>query len=129
MAGPYTHKKLTDVKDSAVEFGLGDAMEARFARQDLDAEQTGISYHRIKPGQRQAFGHHHEEDEEIYVIVRGRGLIKLDDEIVEIEELDAIRISPEVTRALEAGEEGIDYLAFGSHTEGDGEVIPGWWSD
>jgi len=129
MAEPFTHKQLTDVKDSAPEFGYADAMEARFARESLDAEQTGVSYHRIKPGKRQAFGHHHDEDEEIYVIVRGSGRIKLDDEIIEVEELDAIRIAPEVVRALEGGDEGIDFLAFGSHREGDGEVIPGWWED
>ena len=129
MADPFTHRQLGDVKDSAAEFGMGEAMEARFARQDLDAEQTGVSYHRIKPGQRQPIGHRHDETEEIYVVIRGSGRIKLDDEIIEIEELDAIRISPEVVRALEGGEEGIDFLAFGSHKEGDGEVIPGWWSD
>ena len=129
MADPFTHRQLTDVKDSAPEFGFGDAMEARFAREALDAEQTGVSYHRIKPGQRQPIGRRHDEDEEIYVIVRGSGLIKLDDEIIEVEELDAIRISPEVVRALEGGEEGLDYLAFGSHRDGDGEVIPGWWSE
>jgi mannose-6-phosphate isomerase-like protein (cupin superfamily) len=129
MADSYTHQQLKDVKDSAPEYGLGDAMEARFAREALDAEQTGVSYHRIKPGQRQGIGHRHDEDEEIYVIVRGSGLIKLDDEIIEIEELDAIRISPEVVRALEAGDEGIEFLAFGTHREGDGEVIPGWWSE
>lgn len=127
MADPFTHTRLTEVKDSAPEFGL-EGMEARFAREALGAEQTGVSYHRIEPGQRQGIGHRHDEDEEIYVIVRGSGLIKLDDEIVEVEELDAIRISPEVMRALEAGEEGIDYLAFGTHREGDGEVVPGWWS-
>jgi mannose-6-phosphate isomerase-like protein (cupin superfamily) len=129
MADPYTHKQLTDVKDSAPDFGYDQAMEVRFAREALDAEQTGVSYHRIKPGQRQAFGHRHDEDEEIYVIVRGSGRIKLDDEIVEVEELDAIRIAPEVVRALEGGEQGVDFLAFGTHNEGDGEVIPGWWGE
>jgi mannose-6-phosphate isomerase-like protein (cupin superfamily) len=125
---PYTYKKLTDVKDSAVEFGLGDEIEARFAKDDLETEQTGFSYHRLKPGKRQGFGHRHEQAEEVYVIVRGAGLLKMDDEVIEVTELDAIRISPEVTRAFEAGEEGIDVLAFGPRKDGDGEVIPGWWS-
>jgi mannose-6-phosphate isomerase-like protein (cupin superfamily) len=129
MPDPFTHKKLTDVKDSAPQFGYDDAMEARFAREDLDAEQTGISHHRIKAGQRQGFGHRHDEDEEIYVILRGSGLMKLGDEVIEVEELDAIRISPEVMRALEAGDDGLEYVAFGTHREGDGEVVPGWWGD
>jgi mannose-6-phosphate isomerase-like protein (cupin superfamily) len=129
MRNPFTHKKLTEVKDSAPEFGFGDAMEARFAKDDLEAEETGFSFHRLKPGRRQAFGHRHEEAEEVYVVVRGSGLLKLDDEIIEVERLDAIRVAPDVTRAFEAGEEGLEVLAFGPRRDGDGKIIPGWWSD
>jgi len=43
--------------------------------------------------------------------------------------LDAVRVSPAVTRAFEAGPDGLEVLAFGPHHEGDGELIPGWWSD
>lgn len=129
MATPYTHKKLTDVKDSAPEFGMEDVQEARFAKNDLDAEETGVSHHRLKPGQRTPFGHKHENAEEVYVVIGGSGRLKLDDEVIEVERLDAIRVSPEVIRAFEAGSEGIEVLAVGSRHDGDGEVIPGWWSD
>lgn len=129
MPDAYTHIKLTDVKDSAPEFGMGDIQEARFAKGDLNAERTGVSHHRLKPNQRTPFGHKHEEAEEVYVVIAGAGRIKLDDEIVEVETLDAIRVSPEVVRAFEAGPEGIEVLAMGARHDGDGEVIPGWWSD
>jgi mannose-6-phosphate isomerase-like protein (cupin superfamily) len=129
MRNPFTHKKLTEVKDSAPEFGFGDDMEARFAKDDVEAEDTGFSFHRLKPGKRQPFGHVHEEAEEVYVIVRGGGLLKLDDEIIEVERLDAIRVSPEVTRAFEAGDDGIEIIVFGPRRDGDGKVVPGWWSD
>jgi mannose-6-phosphate isomerase-like protein (cupin superfamily) len=129
MRNPFTHKKLNEVKDSAAEFGHGDAMEARFAQKDVEAEETGFSFHRIKPGKRQPFGHRHDEAEEVYVIVRGGGLLKLDDEIIEVERLDAIRVAPDVTRAFEAGDEGLEVIAFGPRHEGDGEIVPGWWSD
>lgn len=129
MRNPFTHKKLNEVKDSAAEFGHGEAMEARFAREDVEAEETGLSFHRIRPGRRQPFGHRHDEAEEVYVIVRGSGLLKLDDEVIEVETLDAIRVAPDVTRAFEAGDEGLEVIAFGPHHEGDGEIVPGWWSD
>lgn len=129
MPTPFTHKRLTDVKDSAPEFGFGDIQEARFARKDLDAEQTGVSHVRLKPGERSPFGHRHEQAEEVYVVLSGSGRIKLDDEIVDIEVLDAIRVAPEVTRAFEAGPDGIEVLAVGAHHDGDGEVIPSWWSE
>lgn len=129
MSNPYTHLRLTDVKDSAPEFGMEDVQEARFAKGDLDAEKTGVSHHRLKPGQRTPFGHKHKDAEEVYVVIAGSGRMKLDDEIIEVETLDAIRVSPEVVRAFEADSEGIEVLAVGARHDGDGEVIPGWWAD
>jgi mannose-6-phosphate isomerase-like protein (cupin superfamily) len=129
MSTPYTVMKLTDVKDSAQEFGVGDDMEVRFAKDDLDAERTGVSHHRLKPTKRQPFGHKHEQAEEIYVILGGSGRVKLDDEVVEVEPLDAIRVAPGVTRAFEAGPGGLEVIAVGARHDGDGEIVPGWWSD
>jgi mannose-6-phosphate isomerase-like protein (cupin superfamily) len=129
MQLPFTHKKLTDVKDSAPEFGIGEVQEARFAKGDLDAERTGLSHLRLKPGKRSPFGHKHDEAEEVYVVIAGSGRMKLDDEIIAVERLDAIRVAPEVVRAFEAGEEGLEVIAVGARHDGDGEVIQGWWSD
>jgi mannose-6-phosphate isomerase-like protein (cupin superfamily) len=129
MRNPFTHKKLEEVKDSAEDFGHGDKMEARFAKGDLETEETGFSFHRLKPNKRQPFGHQHEEAEEVYVVVRGDGLFKLDDEIIEVETLDAIRVSPEVTRAFEAGDDGLEVLVFGPRRDGDGSLDPDFWTD
>ncbi len=111
------------------EFGIGDVQEARFANDDLDVEATGVSHHRIKAGKRQAFAHKHENAEEIYVVLTGSGRVKLDEEIVEIVPLDAIRVAPGVTRQFEADSDGLEILAFGPRHKGDGEVIHGWWSE
>jgi mannose-6-phosphate isomerase-like protein (cupin superfamily) len=129
MHNPFTHKKLEEVKDSAADFGHGDAMEARFAKGDLETEETGFSFHRLKPNKRQPFGHNHEDAEEVYVVVRGGGLFKLDDEIIEVETMDAIRVSPEVTRAFEAGDDGLEVLVFGPRRDGDGSLNPDFWTD
>jgi mannose-6-phosphate isomerase-like protein (cupin superfamily) len=125
----YTIKNLREVSDSAPQFGFDAVQEARFAASDLGAERTGLSLHRVKPGKRQAFAHRHDEAEEIYVILSGSGRIKLDDEIVEVAPLDAIRVAPRVTRAFEAGGEGLEVLAVGAHHDGDGEIVkdPGFW--
>jgi len=129
MPTAFTHTKLNDVKDSAPEFGFGEIQEARFAKGDLDAEETGVSHQRLKPDQRSPFGHKHENAEEVYVVLSGSGRMKLDDEIIEVETLDAIRVAPEVTRAFEAGADGLEVLAVGARHDGDGEIFPGWWSD
>ncbi len=129
MAAPFTVKKLTDVDDSAPKFGYEERQEARFATGDLDATETGVSLHRVKPGKRQGFAHRHHEAEEVYVVLSGSGRIKLDDEIVDIRKLDAIRVAPGVTRLFEGGSDGLEVLAFGPHHEGDVEMVKGWWDD
>ena len=129
MGDTYTLKKLTDVEDSAATAGIGEIQEARFANDDLDTEATGVSHHRIHAGKRQAFGHRHENAEEVYVVLAGSGRVKLDDEIVELTKLDALRVEPGVIRQFEAGSEELEMLAFGPRHEGDGEVMPDWWSD
>ncbi len=129
MANPFTHKNLNDVDDSAPGFGYQDNQEARFASGDLETEQTGFSHHRVKPSQRQGFAHRHDDAEEVYVVLSGSGRVKLDDEIVELVARDALRVAPGVVRQFEAGPEGLELLAFGALHEGDGEIIPGWWSD
>ncbi len=129
MPAKYTLKRLTDVKDAAPSFGYDELQEARFATKDLDAEKTGVSHHRVKPGKRQGFAHKHDEAEEVYVVIAGSGRMKLDAEVIEVGRLDAIRVAPDVTRTFEAGPEGLELLAVGARHDGDGEIIPGWWTD
>ena len=129
MTAAYTLKRLTDVTDSAPGLGVGAYQESRFATDDLDAEQTGVTHHRFRAGKRQKIAHKHDQAEEIYVVLAGFGRIKLDDEIFEIEPLDAIRVSPGVIRTFEAGPRGLDVLAVGTHHDGDGEVFEDWWID
>jgi mannose-6-phosphate isomerase-like protein (cupin superfamily) len=125
----HTIKNLREVEDMAPKFGFDAVQEARFCWRDLDAEKTGLAFMKVKAGQRQAFAHRHDDAEEIYVILSGAGRIKLDDEVLDVSPLDAIRIAPGVARALEAGDEGLEYLAFGPHLEGDGEILKdeGFW--
>jgi mannose-6-phosphate isomerase-like protein (cupin superfamily) len=130
MPAPYTLRRLSDVADSAAKFGFGETQESRFANGDLETEQTGLSYHRVKAGKRQPFGHRHQGAEEVYVIVAGSGRAKLDDEVVEVGALDAIRVAPGVIRAFEGGPEGLELLAFGPLRPDDrGEMLQGWWTD
>jgi len=125
----HTIKNLREVHDFAPDHGFGDNQEARFPREDLDAEGTGLAYHVIKPGKRQGFAHKHDDAEEVYVVMRGSGRVKLDDDILELTELDAIRVSPGVIRQFEGGPDGLELIAVGARHDGDGEILPGWWSE
>ena len=128
MSEPYTVTSLADVDDAAAAHGLGEFWEARMARTALAAEQTGISFFRLKPGRRSAFAHRHDAAEEIYVILRGRGRMKLGDELIEVGPLDAVRVAPQVVRALEADADGLDFLVVGAHHPGDGELVDDGWA-
>jgi mannose-6-phosphate isomerase-like protein (cupin superfamily) len=127
-SGGYTLKNLGEVEDIAAKHGFGEQGEARFATADLDAQHTGISLHHLRPGMRQAFGHRHTEAEEVYVVLSGSGSIALGHEVLELRALDAVRVAPDVTRAFEAGADGMQILAVGPRHEGDGEIVPGWWA-
>jgi uncharacterized cupin superfamily protein len=129
MSSDYTHLNLLDVEDAAPAIGTAPAHEVRFAQRALDAQDTGVTHHRLRPGCRQAIGHRHERAEEVYVVLGGSGRVKLDDAIVELGPCDAVRVAPPVMRSFEAGPDGLELLAVGAHHEGDGEVVPGWWSD
>lgn len=125
----YVIKNLREVEDMAVKHGFSEMQEARFPRQDLGAETTGLAYHVVRPGKRQAFAHRHDEAEEVNVVLSGSGRVKLDDEVVEVGPMDAIRIAPRVTRAFEAGPDGLELLVFGPHLAGDSEMVQGFWGD
>jgi quinol monooxygenase YgiN/mannose-6-phosphate isomerase-like protein (cupin superfamily) len=120
---------LEDVDDMAARAGFGETGEARFARTDLGANATGLSLQRLRPGARQGFGHLHQRDEEVYVILSGSGRVAVDDEVREVQRFDAIRVAPGSTRAFEAGPDGLEFLATGTHHAGDAEMRPGFWPD
>jgi quercetin dioxygenase-like cupin family protein len=127
MSRPHTQINLSDVQDAAPAGGFGDRWEARVARVNLEAEQTGVTYFRLRPGKRSPFAHRHARAEEVYVILAGSGRVKLNDEIAAVRMLDAIRIAPEVVRAFEAGPDGLEFLVFGPHHEADGEQVDDAW--
>ncbi len=110
---------------------MGDVLAAHFVRDGLDATQSGVSLLRLKADQRMPFGHTHQQQEEVYVVVGGSGRIKLDDDVVELARWDAVRIAPEVMRALESGPEGLEIVAFGAPATGlgDAQQEMGWWTD
>jgi mannose-6-phosphate isomerase-like protein (cupin superfamily) len=125
----FTVKNLREAEDLALKHGFSETQEARFPRGDLDAETTGLAYLVLRPGKRQPFAHRHNEAEEIYVVLSGGGRARLDDEVLEVGAMDAIRIAPQVTRAFEAGEDGLELLVFGPRHDGDAEMVPDFWSD
>ena len=126
----YTKANLREVEDSAPKFDMPAEMQARFARRDIGGETLGLSLFTLEPGFRIPFGHKHETQEEVYVVVRGSGRIKVEDDVVELAEWDAIRVGKDTMRNVEAGPNGIEYVAFGAGTDpNEAEMAPGWWKE
>lgn len=88
-----------------------------------------MTHHRIHPETRQGFAHRHQQAEEFYVVLSGSGRVKLDEDILELQPLDVLRVAPDVLRTWEAGPEGLNLLAFGSRVEGDADLVQNWWTD
>jgi mannose-6-phosphate isomerase-like protein (cupin superfamily) len=127
----YTLVNLTEVEDMAPKFGFAPNLESRFARKPLGLEQSGLSHYRVAPDFRLPFGHSHSEQEEIYVVLAGSARVKVDDDVIELGKLDAVRIPPGAMRSFEAGADGAELLAFGApNTENqDAELTQDWWQD
>ncbi len=119
-----------DVENSAPKFDMPDEMEARFARRALEGETLGLSHMKLAPNFRIPFGHKHEGQEEVYVVVKGSARIKVEDEIVDVGPWDAIRFDSDTMRNVEAGPDGVEYIAFGAGDDPlDAEMAPDWWTD
>lgn len=61
-------------------------------------------------------------------MLSGSGQMKLDDELIEVGPMDAIRVAPKVTRMFEAGPDGLELLVFGTHHAGDAEMVQDFWT-
>jgi mannose-6-phosphate isomerase-like protein (cupin superfamily) len=123
----YAKVNLLELEDS-----VGDRapeIEGRFGRTPLGARDIGVSHWRYAPDFQASIGHRHREQEEAYVVVAGSGRMLLDGEVVELGQWDAVRVSPEVVRAFEAGPDGLEVIAVGGPKPegGDGEPTAVEW--
>lgn len=127
----YTKKNLrSDVENASPKFGMAPELEARFARGPIEGKTLGLSLMKLAPNFRIPFGHKHSGQEEVYVVVRGSARVKVEDEIVELGEWDALRIDMDTMRNVEAGPDGVEFLAFGAGDDPrDAEMAPDWWTE
>ena len=113
----YTTVRIEDAPNLAELFRITpDKFELRILRDVLECESIGVSYERFGAGWKNTVGHRHPPgEEEVYVLVSGRAQMKVEDEIVVLEPLTAIRIAPEATRAVRAlGDEDAVFVTVGA---------------
>jgi mannose-6-phosphate isomerase-like protein (cupin superfamily) len=124
----YTMVNLKDdVENASEKFGLAPDMEARFARKAAGLQGGGFSYQKLAPNFRAPAAHRHKTQEEAYVVISGGGRVKIEDEVRELRQWDALRFPPETARAFEAGPEGLELIAIGFGEGGDAELLEDFW--
>lgn len=130
---PFTLRNIKgDLEDIGPRFDGAPDLEFRAATAALQLEQSGLSYQRVPPGYRFPYGHTHRRQEEVYVVVRGGGRMKIDDEIVDLKEWDAVRVPPGTWRGYEAGPDGLEILVIAAPHLDQRDDVDGrrdWWAD
>ncbi len=126
----WTLRNLKDDVDNAAEqYGLGPDLETRFGRKALDVEGGGFSYQRMAPNYVLPFGHRHTNHEEVYLVLSGSGRAKLDGEVQELKQWDALRVPSPVARGFAAGPDGMEILVIGFGAGGDAEMLESYWDE
>lgn len=100
-------------------YRIFDASEIQERRKPVAAELAAraikVNQFDSQPGQP---GKEHDEvesgQEEIYVPVRGTGVLRIGDEEVELEPGRFVLVEPEATRQVVAGEDGLSYVVVGA---------------
>lgn len=65
----------------------------------LKATRLGARLWRLRPGEAST-KHRHEQEEELYVVLEGRGRIRVDDEALELGPLDSLLVEPDSLRQV-----------------------------
>jgi quercetin dioxygenase-like cupin family protein len=128
----YTAVNLKEVENIGEQFGLDPAeLQLRMGKDPLGCANSAVSYLRLGPGYRAPFGHKHNQQEEIYVLVGGSARMKLDGDVIDLQPMSAVRVAPETMRAYEGGPDGAELIVIGAPRTGpgDGDIQQGWWSD
>jgi mannose-6-phosphate isomerase-like protein (cupin superfamily) len=128
--GGYTICEVRDVPDAFEGKYPG---EMRFLGAPLASEQIALTYRRMPPGTggKGGYGHRHRNQEEIYLVLSGRLEFKLEDEVVELGPLTAVRVAPPTARSVwNAGPEEAVLLIASTKSDDaktDVEIVEGFW--
>jgi len=76
-----------------------------FLKEDLNLKALGLSVARLPAGKGYTIMHQHEEQEEVYMVLSGRGIIHIDGEDISLREGDFVNVVPESKRALKAADD------------------------
>ena len=98
----------------------------RKVRRELGARAFGFNYFTLPPGvEGREHDHADANQEEVYFVVRGGGVMRIDGDEVELKAGRFVRVDPASTRVPIAGDDGLEFVTFGAPLEG-GYEPPSW---
>jgi mannose-6-phosphate isomerase-like protein (cupin superfamily) len=98
----------------------------RKARAEVGAEAFGLAVIELEPNADNHPNHDHSGgQEEVFVVLRGRGEMEVDGERFPIDEETVVRVGPDCKRKIHPGDEGMRLIAIGG-TPGQGYEAPGY---
>jgi mannose-6-phosphate isomerase-like protein (cupin superfamily) len=108
----YTIVRADDVRDHYA----GTTVPGEFRRltRALHAEQLAVTLIRVPPHSdfEQGTGHYHQEQEEVYIVARGRLTMRFGDEIESVEAGSVVRVAPGTPRShRNEGDEAVELWA------------------
>ena len=77
-----------------------------FLHDALELTSCEISVNTVPKGFKVPFNHKHKQNEEVYIVLKGEGIITVDGEAVKVKEGSAVKIKPEASRTIENTSEG-----------------------
>lgn len=69
-----------------------------FLKRELKLTGMEVSLNKFPPGASMPFYHKHQEHEELYIFIKGRGQFQIDDEVIDVGEGTVIRVAPDGIR-------------------------------
>ena len=78
-----------------------------FLHDALELTGCEISVNAVPKGFKVPFNHRHKQNEEVYIVLKGEGIITVDGEAVNVKEGSAVKIMPEASRTIENTSDGI----------------------
>ncbi|WP_265109346.1 cupin domain-containing protein [Halosolutus halophilus] len=86
-----------------------------FLRDELDCENMGVTVVECEPGWEGKEHDHEEEDhEEVYLLMEGEATVAVEDEEIEMNPGDAIRIAPDATHRIHNGDTESRFVLMGA---------------
>lgn len=81
-----------------------------FLKNLLDLSSMEVSFASMEPNQKGPFFHQHNQNEELYIVLSGSGVMTVDSVEYALKEGSLVRISPSGIRNIDAGSNGLSYI-------------------